>query len=230
MGHMATKQVPPEKVVQYLRLHKVGQTSELAERFNCSKRTIFRILQTPGYLTSYNGNRSALTLSDIPEFNSNGLWDYQGFRFSRWRTLKKTIQHLVDNSEAGLSAGELRQLLHHDNIYHHVTSCVSGGIIFRDTGWTFPIYYSMDPQKGRNQREIRNRILQRLPLRTPPYLSKDKIIQVLVVALKHHISSVEKIMPVLRSEGIHVTERSVKWIFEHYEIEKKGSPSPSSKL
>lgn len=221
---MAPEKVPREMVVEYLRLHKVMQTSELARHFACSKKTIFRILNVMGYLTSYNRNSSGITLVDIPEFDNNGLWEHKGFYFSKWGTLKETIQHLVENSKAGLSAGELRQILQVD-IYHHVTSCVEAKMVFRDVGWRFSIYFSMDTKRLEQLKE-RNRMFQMLPSQVP--VSKDKIIQVLVVALMHHVTSMEKIMPILESEGVRISKRRVRWIFDYYEIEKKGSLSAFS--
>jgi len=185
--------------------------------------TIFRKLKGPGYLTSYNRNSSALTLPDIPLFDANGLWEYQGSCFSRWKTLTETIHRLVDNSDAGLTAGELRRLLLHDNIYHQITTCVKTGRIFRDATQRYPIYYRMAPQRRQEQGKRRDRILEKAP--APPLrLSKDKVIQVLVIALKHHVTSVEEIMPLLSSEGVRVSESSVKWVFEKYELKKKDLP------
>ena len=99
-------------------------------------------------------------------------------------------------------------------------------MIVRETKWRFPIYFSTSPQERKKQHKARERMIQQQ--RPPPpessHLNKEKIIQVLVVALKHHETSMKKIMPILESEGVRVGERGVKWIFEHYQIEKKGSP------
>jgi hypothetical protein len=129
----------------------------------------------------------------------------------------------VRESDAGLSAGELHKLLH-VNIYHHLTGCVEGKMIFKETSRRFPIYYSTDPQKRGEQQKARDRLLKQLPPPVPPHISKDRIIQILLTALKYHITSAERILPILKSEGILNSERSVKWVFKHYQIEKKGSP------
>lgn len=224
---MVTKKVPREIVVDHLQSHKVLQTSELAGHFACSKKTIFRILNVTRYLTSYNRNSSGITLADMPEFDNNGLWEHKGFYFSKWGTLKETIRHIVEDSKAGLSAGELRQILQVD-IYHHVTLCAEAKMVFRDVDWRFPIYFSMDSQRRLEQLKERNRMFQMLPLQVP--VSKDKIIQVLVVALRYHVTSIEKILPILESEGICISKRGVRWIFDYYEIEKKGSLSAFSRF
>jgi hypothetical protein len=179
-----------------------------------------------GYLTSYNQNNSGLTLPDIPIFDKSGCWEYKGFRFSKWGGLKETIQQLVMESQAGLEAGEIQQRLHHTNIYHHITKCVEEGRIVRETKWRYPVYFDPDPKGRQKQHKTREQMIhqQRPPPPESAHLSKEKIIQVLVLALKHHATSIKKIMPILKEEGVRVGERGVKWIFDHYQIEKKGSP------
>jgi len=170
---MPPKAFPREKIIHFLQQHKVLQTSELTKQFGCSKWTIFRIIKDIGYLTSYNRNNSGITLAHIPEFDQNGLWNYRGFYFSRWGTLGKTIEHFVDESRAGVTAGELRKLLHHNNIYHHLTAAVGARQVFRDTKEKKPVYYSNEPQKRREQRKARNKLLQKSDKKRRPERRTD---------------------------------------------------------
>jgi hypothetical protein len=209
------------KVIEYLRRHKVLQTQNLAHHFHYSKRTIFRRLESYEYLTSYNKNGSGITLKDIPEFNTMGLWKYEGFMFSKFGTLKNTVPQVVEKSEAGLSAGELQHILQ-VQVYHHVSLCVYNGTIFRDTTWRYPIYYSIKISQREKQQKARKLLIEESTHPSVPPISKDKIIKMLVIAVKYHIKSVEKLMLRLESEGIKVSEKDVMWVFEKYEIEKKG--------
>jgi len=43
-------------------------------------------------------NNSESSQQDIPVFDNNGLWFYQGIGFSQKRDLTNTIRHLIDNS------------------------------------------------------------------------------------------------------------------------------------
>jgi len=209
------------EVIEFLRQHKVLQTQNLAHRFHYSKRTIFRKLESHEYLTSYNKNSSGITLMEIPEFNTMGLWKYEDFMFSKLGTLKNTIPHVVEKSKAGLSAGELQHILQ-VQVYHHVSLCVYNGTIFRDTTWRYPIYYSIKPDRREKQQKVRKLLMKEIMPPPIPAISKDKIIKMLVIVVKYHITSIEKLMPKLESEGIKVSEKEVKWVFEKYEIEKKG--------
>lgn len=66
-----------------------------------SKRSLFRDLESLGYLSSYSHTGRYYTLRSVPEFDADGIWRYQGVGFSRDGTLKATVRRLVDASEAG---------------------------------------------------------------------------------------------------------------------------------
>lgn len=228
LRHMTAEVFLEKEVVEYLQQHLVLNTQALVNHFHCSKRTIFRKLEKHDYLTSYNKNGSGITLRSIPVFNPMGLWRYKEYMFSKFGTLKNTIPHIVEKSEAGLSAGELQYILQ-VQVYHHVSLCVNNGNIFQDTTWRYPIYYSIQPTRREKQQNARRLLMEKITRPTTPPISKDKIIQILVGVIKHRITSVEKLMPILESEGVKVGKSNVEWVFDKYQIEKKGSPSKSYK-
>jgi len=223
-GLMRAEVVSADHLSNVLEERRVVTTAQLVQLFGCSPKTLFRKLQQLGYITSYNKNRTGITLSTIPEFDRNGLWRHGPFRFSTWKTLNGTIQHMVEDSSAGLSAGELHKILH-VNVYHHVSSCVQDGRIFRDQSLKPPVYYHTDPVVRPHQQSERKAFLEKLaPSRPPPPLSKENVIRILVAIIRHHASTVERLMPVLEAEGLHLSERSIRWVLRKYEIEKRGSP------
>ena len=222
---MIKERISADDVIAFLRDHKVLLASQLAEHFDCSKGTIWRKLEGTGYLTSFNRNGSVLTLPDIPEWDEHDLWEYQGVRFSRWGNLSETIVHFIENSDAGVTAKELKQRLH-DNIHHHLSSCVGKGRLYREGARKSAVYYSMNSRKRRVQMKRRGSEL-RTRVGRPPGLTKGKIIDVLALAIKHRATSVEELMPLVRSKGMKVNERGVRWIIQEYEIKKKGFRSGS---
>ena len=222
---MIKERISADDVIAFLRDHKVLLASQLAEHFDCSKGTIWRKLEGTGYLTSFNLNGSVLTLPDIPEWDEQGLWEFRGARFSRWGNLFETIVHLVEKSNAGFRAQELKQHLH-DNIHHHLSLCVEKGLLYREGARKSAVYYSMNSRKRRVQMKRRGSEL-RTRIGRPPGLTKGKIIDVLALAIKHRATSVEELMPLVRSKGMKVNERGVRWIIQEYEIKKKGFRSGS---
>jgi len=214
----------PEEVI-FLEKNKVLKTRELAKKFDCSEKTIIRRLKGSNYLRSYNKNGSFLTLPETPIFNMNGLWQYEGAYFSKWKTIKETIYHLVDKSDSGLTAGEVIRLLHID-IYHQLTVCVKSGKTIRDKTLSPPVYYSIDHQKRSLQRKKRKEKELKDSLAVIK-VSKELTIKILVVALKHHTTKIQQLVPLLQSEDVQVSENQVEYVFDKYNIKKKDSHSNS---
>lgn len=215
--------VSKDDLSNILQERRITTTAQLVQQFGCTPKTIFRKLRSLGYVTSYNKNRVGITLATIPEFDEHGLWGYGPYIFSRWGTLYDTIQHAVEDSPAGLSAGELGKLLH-VNVYHHVSTCVRKARIHRDPSRRPPVYYHRDPVARREQQRRRRALLEEATPERPHPVSKENVIKILVTVITHHAATIEKLMPVLEAEGVHISEQSVRWVLRRYEIGKKKSP------
>lgn len=207
--------------IWYLQVHEVVQTEQLAKTFTCSQKTILRRLKDVGYLKSYNKNGSYITLKDRPDFDENGLWHYKGGFFSKWKTIPNTICHLIDDSTAGYTAGELERLLQVE-LYHQLTSCLHKGRIYRDKSSPRPVYYAIDRLKQDRQVQQRTEKTHKIALE-PLKVSKENTIKILVVALRHQTANVEKLIPLLELEGVFVVENQVEWVFDTYNIKKNDS-------
>jgi hypothetical protein len=73
-----------------------------------SRRSLFRDLSALDYLSSYTHAGRYYTLRSMAVFDSDGIWRWQGVGFSRAGTLKSTVLHLVDSSQAGHTQRELQ--------------------------------------------------------------------------------------------------------------------------
>lgn len=98
------------EVFQAERVLEIGMVKEIIG--TTSRMTVFRKLKELGYYSSYSHSGKYYALGSIPVFDSNGLWNYGGVRFSKSGNLMETIFGLVKRSEAGYFASELEELLH----------------------------------------------------------------------------------------------------------------------
>lgn len=88
--------------------HPVAELAELGRTLGTASRmSVFRRLSDLDYLSSYSHNGRYYTLRSVPEFDTDGLWRYQGIGFSLDGTLKATVQRIVEASEAGRTQREL---------------------------------------------------------------------------------------------------------------------------
>lgn len=76
-----------------------------------SRMTIHRKLSSIDYKSSYSHKGKYYTLESIVKYNRTGLWNFKGIRFSKYGTLSKTIEYLINNSDNGYFASELYKTL-----------------------------------------------------------------------------------------------------------------------
>jgi len=110
---MRPERYHPQAVADLLKQEKVATMAELmAALGTTSKMTVFRKLNTLGYLTSYSHSGKYYTLESIPRFDSQGLWTHRDIWFSRVGTLVATVESFVTESEGGFFVKELDKILH----------------------------------------------------------------------------------------------------------------------
>jgi hypothetical protein len=94
------------------RLRRIADLSLISETLRTgSRRSVFRRLSSVGYLVSYSHTGRYYTLDDVPDFDADGLWQYQGVFFSKHGTLRATTARLVEAAEAGRTHKELEAVL-----------------------------------------------------------------------------------------------------------------------
>ena len=115
-----------------------------------SRMSVFRRLSDLGYLTSYSHTGRYYTLVDVPDFDADGLWQYQGVLFSRRGSLKPTVEHLVRSSETGRTHEELHLRLR-VRVHNALLYLVRQGRIARATLGTMYLYVSGDSETAAKQ-------------------------------------------------------------------------------
>jgi hypothetical protein len=223
---MRPERISLEMIVNEIEARRVTKISSLLRALGCSSWTIFNKLKGYEYYTSINHSGQYITLKGIPEFDSNGMWKCKEAIFSQKHNVENTIVYLVNKSSEGLYVKELTNILQM-SIHNQLHRCVKKGKLVRMRSGRNQIFFSSDGTIRKQQREERERTLER-PLikltRKPKYINDELIITVLVAVIKHHETSPENICLILSSEGRKVSHSAVRWVFDKYQIEKKGSP------
>ena len=102
-----------DELLKLFHKNKVLSLDDLAKALGTMvKMTVFRKLKPLGYRASYSHAGKYYTLDEIADYSSNGLWSFGHIHFSKYGSLKNTIEAFVCASEAGFFASELRKLLH----------------------------------------------------------------------------------------------------------------------
>lgn len=74
--------------------------------------TVFRKLRELAYHSSYSHRGKYYTLDEIARFDATGLWSFRSVWFSKFGTLIRTCEVLVNEAEAGYFTDELEATLH----------------------------------------------------------------------------------------------------------------------
>ncbi len=116
--------------------------------------TVLRKLKELSYYTSYSHRGRYYTLEEVTRFDELGLWSFNGVRFSKHGTLIRTIEYLVESSEAGYFANELESLLR-VSVKDALRKLSKTGRLYRekvDNRW---LYCSSDPHRQKRQLSCR---------------------------------------------------------------------------
>jgi len=210
----------------FQRQSVVDLTTLLAALKTSSRMSVFRRLSALGYLSSYSHAGRYYTLRDIPQFDPDGLWQYQGVCFSRDGSLKATVERLVEQSEAGRTHPELHARLRL-RVHNTLLDLVEGRRIGRETWRGHYLYLSANPARAQSQLSLRQQQLAELrpPLPEPPTAVVIEILLELVHSARVQPDA-DPVAERLAARGLPVTVDQVQAIFSRYEL-KKTAPSRS---
>jgi len=191
-----------------------------------SRMSVFRRLSVLGYLSSYSHAGRYYTLRDIPPFDPDGLWQYQGVCFSRDGSLRATVERLVEQSDTGRTHPELHARLQ-VRVHNTLLDLVEGRRIGRETWRGHDLYLSATPARAESQLSLR----QQQPAGLVPPLPEPSPAVVIEVLLDLVQSAsvrpaADRVAERLAARGLPITIDQVEAIFSRYGL-KKTAPSRS---
>ncbi len=140
-----------DNIKEFLKKHKIATISELKTILGTSvKMTVTRKLKELSYYTSYSHRGKYYTLDGIVNFDNDGLWQFEPALFSKYGTLLETSKIFINNSESGLSARELENLLYVE-VKESVLNLYRKKKIERLKISGKYIYFSIDPKIKKRQ-------------------------------------------------------------------------------
>lgn len=195
-----------------------------------SRMSVFRRLSALGYLSSYSHDGRFYTLRDIPPFDQDGLWRYQGVCFSRHGSLKATVERLVEQSDAGRTHAELHLSLQ-VRVHNTLLDLVEAKRIGRETLRGHYLYVSANPARAQSQFILRQQHSAELVWQ-PPEPPAVVVIEVLLDLVKSARvrPDAAPVAARLAARGLAVTVDQVEAIFSRYGLKKTAhSRSPHSR-
>jgi hypothetical protein len=152
---MRTQKYSALSLSRFLERNGIATFDELKSVMGSPTRaTVFRKLAELGYLSSYSHRGKYYTIRSIARFSPEGLWSFETVWFSQYGNLLDTAQALVDQSEAGTSAMELKAIVH-VKTQHALRDLADRGRLQREKIGPQYIYLAADDQVAEQQRRVR---------------------------------------------------------------------------
>lgn len=185
-----------------------------------SPMSVFRRLSDVGYLSSYSHAGRYYTRIDIPDFDSHGLWHFQGVCFSRYGSLKRTTEHLVSSAEAGYTHQEL-QLCLRVRVHNTLLDLVRSQRIHREALGDCYLYVSKTARRAASQL-ARRRDLLTSP--TPPESTATRplVIEILLEVIRgaRLVADPAAVSARLVERGIQASPLQVEAVFQTHGLKK----------
>jgi hypothetical protein len=203
---------------------KIVTVERLTTWLSCSITTARRRLKSWSAYTSYNHNGRYYTLPEIAEFDSKGLWRYQGAFFSKHGNLKQTLVHLVTQSELGLSSSELGVLLglQPRSFLSHFRDHPA---LHREQAEGRWVWFSADPKTFKKQKQARSVQTTTQRTRMP---SDMEAVMILVDLIQHPNSGLNKIAERLKYKGLKIGVDVISQLLAYHDLLKKTADFTAS--
>ena len=194
-----------------------------------SRMSVFRRLSARGYLSSYTHAGRFYTLRELPAFDRDGLWCYQGVCFSQHGTLKSTGAHMVEKAEAGNTQHELQVRLR-VRVHNTLLDLVQERRIGRESWAGQFLYVSADAARAAAQVALR-RAQRESAFGAGVQVPASAVIEVLLELVQGAGVQIDpkRMAERLTARGIAVTAGQVGDIFNRHGV-KKTARSRSKRL
>ena len=179
-----------KSIAELLLNQTIATMPELASALgNCSSSTVSRKLNQIDYLTSYSHSGKYYALRECADFDDHGLWFFNGICFSRYGTLRCTVQHLVKSSLFGYSPAELDEVLKVRTI-DVLTSLVKNDKLSRARFQGRTVYYAGESERQHVQIEARR--IQQSGMPIPVFNETNPAIAASVALFKNLLNEKQK--------------------------------------
>jgi len=207
-------------VVRVFRAPRILTLEQLCRKMRASRSTVLRRLDEHGYHSSYNHSGKFLTIDEVAEFDSRGLWGWNAARFSKHGNLKETVWQFVEDSEQGMTHEELATLLG-VRVHNSLLELVEEEWTHRERlGPTF-VYLSQQTSVRRKQLRRRKSLLAE---GQKPRPTARQIIATLLELIKDPRAARHQIVLGCQRSGVSISRELADAIFETYDLDKKRAP------
>ncbi len=190
---------------------------------DASPRTVFRYLNRVPYRRSYNHNGRYYTLHDPSRYDRFGLYSYGDIYFSIDGSLRRTVQRLVYEAEAGATHQELQELLR-VRVHNTLLDLLKRSEVNREPLESVYVYLHIDGTISEVQRQRRCERIEAAKGEREFDVSDTVAIRVLLVLIRHPGSRPGDVVRHLHGHSPPMFLHQIQAVFDRYGLGEKGGP------
>ncbi len=204
-------------VANAFSIPRILTLDQLCRKMRASRSTVLRRLDEHGYYSSYNHSGKFLTIEDVAQFDSRGLWAWNAARFSKHGSLKETVWQFVENSERGMTHEEIATLL---GVRTHNTllQLVQEKWTHRQRLGSKFVYFSHITSVRRKQVRRRKSLLEE---GQKPRPNPRQVVATLLELINDPHAPRQKIVLRCQRSGVPISRELLDEIFQTYDLDKK---------
>ncbi len=212
----------PAQIHKLLQIHTIMTLKQMRHELNNRPRSsLFRDLKKVDVITSYTHAGQYHAIKSAAKFNMAGLWFFKEAGFSKYGTLKNTLEQILRNAEAGMTHKELELLLR-IKVHNTLNDLVKLNAVKRHfLPNNIYAYLSADEHKAQEQLQKKLTINKRVSdIALPPECVRIEIL----IEVIHAFCNLpdEKLLGAqLRQRGLTIKDKEIAYVLEYYGIKKK---------
>ena len=206
-----------EIIERIIREDKIQSFETILSKMDCSSITIGRDIKTIGAITSYTHRGKYITISDIPDFDENGIWFYKKIGFAKFKNSLDLIISIINAKEAITKedieeilkiqiSKQIQILLKHDRL-HRVKLGAK--------------YFYLSEELARNKKRQK----QFLPIDIEAYydikVNITDLIAVLKIILTEHKIDISNMQKLIEKYTLQIPVKKIEQLILRYDLSSK---------
>lgn len=192
---------------------------------DASRATTFRYLKKVPYRRSYNHNGRYYTRHDPTKYDRFGLFSHKGVHFSCDGSLTSTVIRLVQESTAGKTQRELRELLR-VRVQVLLLETVRRGRLDREL--VDKVFVYLHHEDSVRHAQLTRRREQIAVQKVETEITDAIVIEVLLALIRYPGSQLVEVVRRLQGHSPPIRAEHVRVVFDRFDLEhlgEKGGPS-----
>ena len=209
-------------LLDFLQKQRVVTLDQLVDEIECNDWTIRRYLKQLSAITSYTHSGRYITLSSIPEFDSNGIWFYRKIGFTKFSSSLDLIVQVINSSKTGLTREDIQKIVR-IQIFQQIRVLLERNQIHRVKVGNKYLYI---PEKAASDKKARLQIVGSLQVeeRYDREIKIVDLISVIKIVLQEGKIDLKLLKGWMKKYALAIPLAKLENVIQKHKLEEKKTP------